>query len=181
MTAAHRAEQPEHLVDYVAAEVAQHPALGAGLDRAGSSRSKRECTRHTSPSRPRLHDAGERADVGVPAAVVEDAEQHPGLLRRRGQLGPAVALGANGLSAMTCTPAATASSTSSRRVAAGVVTVTASTPAASSPAERVVTWQPRQSSATCARRAGSRVTTPTTSTPSAAATNGVWKCRPPAP
>jgi hypothetical protein len=45
---------------------------------------------------------------------------------------PSSAVGAKGLSAMTCTPAATASRTSSRRVCGGVVIVTASIPDAMS-------------------------------------------------
>ena len=51
---------------------------------------------------------------------------------------PPCAFGANGLSAIVGTPAAIACSTSSRRVCGGVVMVTASTPAASRSAERVV-------------------------------------------
>ena len=157
------------------------PPPGPASSVAGSSRSKRECTRHSSPSRPlsttearvRMSASQRRlwnTDSSTPAESAAAASSRP-----------TSAVGANGLSATTCTPAATASRTSSRRVSGGVVMVTASTPLASSAPRLSKTGTPGQSSATSARRWGERVTTPASSMPSAASMNGVWKKRPPAP
>ena len=88
---------------------------------------------------------------------------------------PASALGANGLSAIVGTPAASACRTSSRRVCGGVVMVTASTPASRRSAEESYARTSGKSSASSARRSGERVTTPASSTPRAAAMNGAWK------
>jgi hypothetical protein len=85
-----RAEQPEHLVDQVATQVAEQPGLRADLQGGGV------VLVHPGLDEPEFAEfaarqhCGEGADVGVPAAVVEHGERHARVPRRGDQRAAAV-------------------------------------------------------------------------------------------
>jgi hypothetical protein len=85
-----RAEQPEHLVDQVATQVAEQPGIGADLQRG------RVVLVHPGLDDPELAELtalqhrGEGPDVGVPAAVVEHVQRNARGLRRRNEGSPGV-------------------------------------------------------------------------------------------
>ena len=144
--AAYVAQEPDHLVDEVAAQVAKQPSARSGLERCRVVEVEAGVHPPQLPQPAAPDDGCEGADVGVPAPVVEHRQQQAGGFGRGRELtADGGAMGAKGLSAMTWTPAASASSTSSRRVSGGVVIVTASTPLASSRPRLSKTGTPGQS------------------------------------
>ena len=153
------------------------PPAGPG-PRSGDQRSKRDSNRRISPSAPseisfrtvRKSESQRRfwyTVSGTPAASAAAVTSRADS-----------ASSAYGLSTTTARPCRIASWARSAWVAAGVETLTASTPAAAMSAIESNAARPSGSSA---RRCGEVVTTPTKSISAVAAISGAWKIRPPEP
>lgn len=177
-----RAEEPEHLVDEVAAEITQEAAGRARVERRRFVEVHAGVDATEPAEAASVELAAQRTDVGVPAAVVKDGEDDPPLRGSACEIARGIGGGGEGLVGDDCKPALIASSTKSRRDSGGVVIVTASMPPAAIIAARLgKTGRPGKSAVTRAAVAGARATTPASSIPCAAAMKGAWKRRPPAP
>jgi hypothetical protein len=88
-----RTEQPQHLVDQVAAQVAEQPGVRADLQggRVGLLHPGLDAPQLTQLPTPQ--DGGQGADVGVPTAVVEHVQRNPRVPGRGHQLAAARRVG----------------------------------------------------------------------------------------
>ncbi len=93
----HRPQKPQHLIDKMAAQIAQQPAVGAGLQCMGIVQIHPRM-QPPQPAQPTaVQHPFQRADIGVASPVVKDGQHHALAPRRLVKLARGCGRGRKGL------------------------------------------------------------------------------------